>query len=165
MRKGLLLAVFVVGCGGAVEGDDTACFDTEVQLAAGCAEAFPRRYSLAAVSARIPALSPAGEPWDADGGPDPYLEVSVNGRVVGESEAIRDSTAPAFAGVPGAVVAADIDAGDLLTIRLLDADPDGAEPIVEFEVPATAKLLRWLMLYGEVGEGEAVLSLAVGAEP
>lgn len=107
----------------------------------------------------------SGLPWDDDGTlPDPFVRLFVNGRMVWESEVVRDSDTPVWnVGLPANVV---LPKDALLRIELWDWDtPISADPMGSVERRGLLNALPGTESRFVLGTGAVVTLMVTAPEP
>jgi hypothetical protein len=97
-------------------------------------------WSIRLVDAQLPEMKGGGVPWDSDGtGPDPYIRLVIDGRVVWESPVQKDTLNPQWnVTLPRSV---RVPAGSKFRLELWDEDAASADPAGAFAhqgLPANA---------------------------
>ncbi len=122
------------GGGGCQASNPNSCAGETVCISGRCEAAFPRRYSITITDLILPTRDTNDECWDVGcGAPDPFVEVVLNGTVIGETTTVQDT----FTVTYNEVFEANIIAGSDLSLNVYDDDltaPDfatgcGAEPL------------------------------------
>lgn len=148
MNRFALLGLCLVGCsvddGGTsscLTGTTDICAGDNVCLGNACAPAFPHDYVITNLSVTAPTLKPDGTPWDpdADGSPDLFVDISVNGTIVATTDVLMNSYNATFAG-PYTV---SLTTGAALDLASSDSDGTTSEPVYDCPIPTvTASILR-----------------------
>jgi len=133
-------SVFADDCGG---NQICICPGSATCTSGGtCQAAFGRRYLIGVVGVSLPEFAPDGDYWDLGGNPpDPFVQVTVDGTVLGASPAGRDLYNVAWE--PPFAVEATIVSGSSVQLDVYDQDVsvhDGAF-VCRF-APITAATLR-----------------------
>lgn len=102
------------------------CASTDVCVARRCEPASGREYSFTFLSASIPERDAEGYTWDAAGMPDPYVELHVDGGLVGRTRTKQDTLSPVW---NESLPFVRIHAASEVIIRLYDEDPVGRDYI------------------------------------
>lgn len=149
MRRLVMLAALVAGCGGAEPAEkaatapaglcedvgdpcDGSCSEPTVCVHGVCVDAFPRRYRISVGLVEFAELAPDGKPWDAseDGSgpaPDPYVRIRVGNDAPFSLEAQPhpDTFSADFTGAVGAGTVVELRDYDTLQITVMDDDGPG----------------------------------------
>jgi len=123
-----------------------------------CSTAYGRRYSIFVGSLTLPDRRPDGMCWDAFcGAPDPFVQIRVNGGLLGTSPAVADS----FRATLNYGVESNITAGSSIEIAVFDQDvsaDDGAFTCRFASVDSALLRGRDLSCSGALGELLAVIT-------
>jgi hypothetical protein len=101
--------------------DDPPCVGETICIDNACVGAFNRIYRITVLDGSLPESDPNGECWDFGcGAPDPFVQLDLNGALLGVTAAVQDTFAPAW----NMYVDAEIPAGSALTFWVWDEDVD-----------------------------------------
>lgn len=128
-----------------------------------CSAAFGRRYNVALTRVQLPSRAPDGSCWDDPGcgAPDPYVQLTVDGVVVGTTPAAADL----YEGFwdPPTVLEVTLLAGSGLRLDVFDediAEDDGAFACVHDPITSDRLRTRSLTCTGTLGDLNAFIFAA-----
>jgi hypothetical protein len=115
---------------------DNVCIDN------ACTPAFPRAYTITGLSVTAPQMMTDGNPWNPDnqdGGPDIYVDISVNGTIVTTTAVATDTYNSTFAG-PYSVM---LDTSVSLDLKASNKTSSASDLIYDCSLPTvSASILR-----------------------
>jgi cysteine-rich repeat protein len=125
-------------CGDGILQQGEICDDGNTQGGDGCGptcqlDCCVDDFSITLYSAEISAIDPDGDAWDdflilppfID--PDPYVRVVINNTVIGETLLVDDTLSPVW----NASFNVNVQDGDILRLRILDADNLAADQLID----------------------------------